>query len=115
MRAFLFGIFLCFTAAASQAQSLDINTADLATLASSLPGIGPAKAQAIVSYRQLHGPFENADSLLEVKGIGPSTLQRIAPLLTFGETAVLSPDGVKRQQQEQALRRQLQELLQTQN
>lgn len=39
-----------------------------------LPGIGPAKARAIVAYREAHGPFATLDSLLQVPGIGPSIL-----------------------------------------
>jgi len=47
-----------------------------------LPGIGPAKARAIVSYRERHGPFATLDGLLDVNGIGPLTLERLRPLAT---------------------------------
>ncbi len=55
---------------------VNINTADAATLARELTGVGMVTARAIVAYRQLHGPFATADELTKVKGIGPSILDR---------------------------------------
>lgn len=68
---------------------VNVNTADAATLAHSLDGIGPAKAAAIVAYREEHGPFKSIDDLSHVKGFGPATLDRnrSAILLTAGDTA----------------------------
>ncbi|MCH7627001.1 MAG: helix-hairpin-helix domain-containing protein [Chloroflexi bacterium] len=48
-----------------------------------LPGIGPVKAQAIVDYRVLNGPFTSVEELLEVKGIGPATLDKIRDMITI--------------------------------
>ncbi|MDP2600942.1 MAG: helix-hairpin-helix domain-containing protein, partial [Deltaproteobacteria bacterium] len=39
-----------------------------------LPKIGPKTAQAIIDYKQAHGPFQRVEELLEVRGIGPKTL-----------------------------------------
>ncbi|WP_071872417.1 ComEA family DNA-binding protein [Atopomonas hussainii] len=63
--------------AAVQAEvaTININTADETTLDRALHGVGPAKAQAIVAYRNEHGPFQTLDELLEVKGIGPAILE----------------------------------------
>ncbi|GAB3483526.1 ComEA family DNA-binding protein [Azotobacter salinestris] len=61
---------------ATAAAKVDLNTADAATLERELQGIGPAKAQAIVDYRQAHGSFASVDELLEVKGIGAATLEK---------------------------------------
>jgi competence protein ComEA len=47
-----------------------------------LPGIGPARAQAIIAYREQHGPFASVEELLKVDGIGPTTLERIRDLVT---------------------------------
>lgn len=47
----------------------------------SLPGIGPVLAQRIIEYREQYGPFQSADDLLHVKGIGPSLLEKIRELV----------------------------------
>jgi len=58
------------SAAPAEAQApVNINTADVKAL-STLKGIGPAKAQAIVDYRKANGKFAAADDLAKVKGIG---------------------------------------------
>jgi competence protein ComEA len=71
------------------ATPVNINTADAATLAKSLDGIGDSKAQAIVAWRDAHGPFKSVDDLSQVKGFGPKTLERnrAAILLTGGPVA----------------------------
>jgi competence protein ComEA len=51
------------------AEPVNINTADAAALAKALNGIGPAKAKAIVSYRDKNGPFKSVDQLAMVDGI----------------------------------------------
>lgn len=63
---------------------LNPNTAPAEALAL-LPGIGPVRARAIVEFRQQHagGPFRSGDDLQQVRGIGPKTAGRIAPLLCF--------------------------------
>jgi competence protein ComEA len=50
--------------------TVNINTADAATLAAALDGVGAARAKAIVEYREAHGPFRSVDDLAQVKGIG---------------------------------------------
>jgi competence protein ComEA len=55
---------------------IDINAADRAAL-ESLPGIGPATAQAILDERSRRGVFRSVDELLEVRGIGPAKLAAI--------------------------------------
>ena len=47
-----------------------------------LPGIGPAKAEAIAAYRTEHGPFRTVDQLMEVSGIGEATLEALRPYIT---------------------------------
>jgi competence protein ComEA len=62
---------------------IDVNTATLAEL-TTLPGIGEVRAQALVDYRQAHGPFETPEQLLQVHGIGPKTLAGILELIVLG-------------------------------
>ncbi len=54
---------------------VNINTADAATIAAELKGVGPSKAKAIVEYRKKYGPFKSADDLSLVKGIGERTVE----------------------------------------
>ncbi len=68
-------LILALVPAASWAGPVNVNTADAATLAKELDGIGPAKAQAIVDYRQKNGAFKSADDLLKVEGIGERVLE----------------------------------------
>ena len=60
---------------------ININSATAAEL-DSLSGIGPAKAQAIVDYRDQNGPFQTVDDLLNVPGIGPKILESIRDQIT---------------------------------
>lgn len=55
---------------------IDLNNADALALQKKLNGIGKAKAEAIVAYREANGPFESVDELLEIKGIGNALLER---------------------------------------
>lgn len=59
-----------------QAVRVDLNKADATTLQRDLVGIGEAKAQEIVAYRDMNGPFSAVDELLEVKGIGKAILDK---------------------------------------
>jgi competence protein ComEA len=54
---------------------VNVNTADAETIAAELKGIGLSKAKAIVEYRKKHGPFQSADDLSLVKGIGERTVE----------------------------------------
>jgi competence protein ComEA len=65
-------------------QKVDINRAE-AWLMVALPGIGPARAQGIIDYRQQHGLFRDINELLEVPGIGDITFENIKNLITVGE------------------------------
>src|ERR1041384_2021503 len=56
-----------------QAEPVNINTADASALAKSLNGIGPAKAKAIVAYRDKNGPFKSREQL----GIAEGTSQKV--------------------------------------
>ncbi len=59
---------------------LDLNAATEAELVL-LPGIGPAKARAILERRARDGSFGRVEDLLDVPGIGPKTLERLHDLV----------------------------------
>jgi competence protein ComEA len=67
---------------AAPATLININTATQAEL-ESLPEIGPATAQRILEYREANGPFNAVEDLLNVKGIGPATIEAIKPFVTI--------------------------------
>ena len=58
-------------------QSIDLNSADASEL-ETLPGIGAALAERIVSYREANGPFASVDELADVSGITPRLQDEIA-------------------------------------
>ena len=70
-----------------QAGPVDINTADAATLAGAMNGVGERKAETIVAYRETHGPFMHIDELAKVKGIGSSTIDKNRENLSVGSVA----------------------------
>ena len=60
-----------------------------------LPGVGPAKAEAILSARAQRGGFESLEELRDIKGIGPAMLERLrVHLVLSGE-----PSGISREAQ----------------
>jgi competence protein ComEA len=59
---------------------LNINTASQDAF-ESLPGVGPTKASDIIAYRDQFGVFQTIDDLLNVPGIGPTTLESIREYL----------------------------------
>ena len=69
---FVLGIF----SSAGYAAPVNINTADAVALAESLSGVGPKIATSIIAYRKKHGPFAKIEDLVNVKGIGPKTLEK---------------------------------------
>lgn len=65
----------------SDAGLVNINTAPFEELVK-VDGIGEDIAQQIVGYRETNGDFSSLDELLNIKGIGKSKLNQIAPYLT---------------------------------
>lgn len=87
LKSLLLSLLLVVAGGALASDTVDINTADAATLEKVLVGVGPSKAVAIVQYREEHGPFKSADELANVKGIGLKTVERNRDLITVGEAA----------------------------
>lgn len=76
VRLFLAAVVLAALPLAAYAGPVNINTADATTIARELTGIGLARAQAIVEYRQKNGPFRTADDLANVKGVGKRVVEQ---------------------------------------
>jgi competence protein ComEA len=74
-------------AAPASAGPVDINSADAATLASAINGVGEKKAATIVEYRDTHGPFASVDDLARISGIGAATIERNRDNLTVGPSS----------------------------
>jgi competence protein ComEA len=79
--------------AVAWAGPVNVNTADAPTLAKELDGIGPAKAQAIVEYRQQNGPYRAPEDLLKVQGIGERVLEQNRANLRFSGTGAAPAAG----------------------
>lgn len=86
-----------YVAAQSAPRIVNINTADAATLARELVGVGESRAAAIVAYRNQNGPFRSVEELTLVKGIGPRVIEqnrailRAEPAGRGGSSAARSP------------------------
>lgn len=81
MRSTLKALFFAglMAVAAPALSAVDINTADQKTL-EKLPGIGPAKAQAIIEHR----PYKSKEDLKKVDGIGDKTYKMLESEITVG-------------------------------
>jgi competence protein ComEA len=76
------GLALCsLVPLAAWGGPVDINSADASTLAKELNGVGPARAQAIVTYRSEHGPFKSVDDLRLVKNMPQKVIDSNRDLL----------------------------------
>ena len=72
------GYRAALTATQESQRPIDVNTASEEEL-ELIPGIGPAMAQRIITWREEHGPFERVEDLLNVRGIGVKTLEKLRP------------------------------------
>lgn len=77
----LFSLMTGFAHAQGAADTINLNAADQATLAT-LDGVGESKAAAIIEYREANGPFASVGDLSKVSGIGEKTLEKNADRLT---------------------------------
>ncbi|MEC0234765.1 ComEA family DNA-binding protein [Paenibacillus kribbensis] len=70
------------TTSVSGKKRVNINTATAAELME-LPGVGAKKAEAILDYRNQHGPFQRVNDLDHVKGIGAKMLAKMKPYVSL--------------------------------
>ena len=90
IRAVVLAIVLALFAFPVFAESIDINSADAETLAA-LDGVGEAKAQAIIAYRNEHGPFKSLEDLANVTGIGTKIIEDNRDRISVGEKMEEAP------------------------
>lgn len=90
IRAFARGVLAPTDPVRVEPRTIDVDRAGVAEL-QALPGIGPARAEAIVLERIRHGPFRAPAGLQRVHGIGPELVDRLAPLIRCGEADSPSP------------------------
>lgn len=64
-----------------QSQGVNVNQADAAEL-QAINGIGPSKAEAIITYREEHGEFQQIEDLRNISGFGEKTIERLKNQLT---------------------------------
>jgi competence protein ComEA len=81
---------LTFSAWASN--PVNINTASAEELAESLKGVGMSKAELIVQYRETNGVFTHVDELVNVKGIGISTVDKNRGQILLSDAPAESKD-----------------------
>ncbi|HEY8585400.1 MAG TPA: helix-hairpin-helix domain-containing protein [Rhodanobacter sp.] len=88
------------------ATPVNINQANAATIARSLDGVGQTRAEAIVAWREAHGPFKKVEELGRVKGIGKATIERNRSAIQLGGDAAVNPaaDATPRQRRAAAER-----------
>lgn len=77
------GVALADPAPAERAAPIDLNRATVEEL-ETLPGVGAAKAAAIVAAREAQGGFTTLDELESVRGIGPALMAKLRPLVVVG-------------------------------
>ena len=63
-------------------QKVNINSASQDQL-TSLPGVGPALAKRILDYRKENGPFKRLEDLMNVKGIGEKSFEKLKGIITI--------------------------------
>jgi len=83
---------LFFTSVAIAADIVNLNKASAAAIQQNLVGIGPIKAEAIVSYRKKNGKFNSIDDLQNVKGLGPALIKKNKRYLSLSKGAVSGDD-----------------------
>ncbi len=84
LRRFIFTVLLILPTLVFAGEIININTADKEVLMS-VKGIGERRAEAIINYRNEHGPYKSIDQLAEIKGIGQALVDANRSILSVDE------------------------------
>lgn len=63
---------------------MDLNTVTTDQL-QMIPGVGPTLSGRVIEYREINGPFQHVEDVLNIKGIGPVLLEEFLTYTTVGE------------------------------
>ncbi len=74
-------LFSFFSNVVVASDTININTADEIEL-QALNGIGSSTAKAIIEYRQVNGPFNSINELVNVKGVGQKKIDKLIELIS---------------------------------
>ncbi|MBW2268904.1 MAG: helix-hairpin-helix domain-containing protein [Deltaproteobacteria bacterium] len=89
--AFLLAVVAVAADSAPLTGTVNVNTASIQEL-QLLPGVGEARASALVTLRKQRGGFESLDEIKDVKGIGDAGLDRMRPYVRLdGKTTAKRP------------------------
>lgn len=83
---------MLFAGLSSAAEMVNINKASAAAIQQNLVGIGPIKAEAIVSYRKKNGKFKSMDDLQNVTGLGPALIKKNKRYVSMTKGVVAGDD-----------------------
>ena len=95
MKKLLIFVTLLFLFSGTAFAAVNLNTATQAEL-ETLQGIGPAKAKAIVEYREKNGAFTSVDDLAKVAGVGPGIIKQIRDAVTVTVTTEQSAEAAEK-------------------
>jgi len=90
--AMVFMALMFFGAVTMAADVVNLNKANAAAIQQNLVGIGPIKAEAIISYRKKNGKFKSLDDLQNVTGIGPALVKKNKRYLSLSKGVVSGDD-----------------------
>jgi competence protein ComEA len=82
LRKMLCALLLSLPIGVIGAEPVDVNSANAEAIAEAIKGVGLSRAEAIIDYRDKHGPFESVDDLVLVRGIGAKAIDDNREALT---------------------------------